>query len=134
MKIQAWNGSSVFLPQTFVVCVFLFSPQASSVLFYVRVPCCFFHVVSLSFSLLSLCFFPWSPSIFSPILSLDFLLSLPLTQSLSLSLLPSLALTLIPYLSLLPLRSPFSLSFSFSQHSQPLMIDQGFQGLPFPVI
>lgn len=66
VKIRAWNGSSVFLPQTFVVCVFLFSPQASSVLFYVRVPCCFFHVVSLSFSLLSLCFFPCSPSIFSP--------------------------------------------------------------------
>lgn len=140
MKIQAWKGASVFLPQTFVVCVFFIFPigQFCVVLCtcpLLFLPCGFFvfqPLISLFLPLLSFYFLshslPRLPAISPPHShphSISFSFSIPP---------PSLALTLIPYLSLLPLRSPFSLSFSFSQHSQPLMIDQGFQGLPFPVI
>lgn len=110
MKMQAWKGASVFLPQTFVVCVFFIFPIGQ------------FCVVLCTCPLLFLpCgFFVFQPliSLFLPLLSFYFL---------------SHSLPRLPAISP-PHSHPHSISFSFSQHSQPLMIDQGFQGLPFPVI
>lgn len=147
MKIQAWKGASVFLPQTFVVCVFFIFPigQFCVVLCtcpLLFLPCGFFvfqPLISLFLPLLSFYFLshslPRLPAISPPHShphSISFSFSAPPPPHPPL-LPPSLSLS-FPISPSSPLRSPFSLSFSFSQHSQLLMIDQGFQGLPFPVI
>lgn len=114
LRFRPWKGAKAPPPKkniiknkTFVVCVFFIFPIGWFCVVLCTVPCCFFHVVSLSFSLLSLCFFALLSFYF---LCLDFLLSLsPLTQSLSLSSLP-----LPPYPSC-------SLSFPISPSSSSLL-------------
>lgn len=132
VKMWAWNGASVFLPQTFVVCLFHFPHRL--------VLCCFMYVSLVVSSMWFLCLSASYLFVSSlALLLFSLLFSLLTSCYLSPSITPSLnlSLPLLPSLSL-PISvspSPFlSLSLSHSQHSQPLIIYQGFQGLPFPVI
>lgn len=126
-------------PHRLVLCCFMYVSLVVSSMWFLCLSASYLFVSSLALLLFSLPFSPstscyLSPSL-TPSLNLFLFLYPPLTSPPSLP--SSLALTLIPYLSPPPPSPPpppFSVSFSFSQHSQPLMIDQGFQGLPFPVI
>lgn len=119
-------------PHRLVLCCFMYVSLVVSSMWFLCLSASYLFVSSLALLLFSLPFSPSTSCYLSPSLTPSLNLSLsvpPLPPSLP----PSLALTLVPYLSPPPPLSLY-LSFSFSQHSQPLMIDQGFQGLPFPVI
>lgn len=118
-------------PHRLVLCCFMYVSLVVSSMWFLCLSASYLFVSSLALLLFSLPFSPSTSCYLSP----------SLTPSLNLFLFlcpPSLRRSLPPSLSLsFPISppSPFLyLSFSFSQHSQPLMIDQGFQGLPFPVI